>query len=320
MQTPSEPLRNADCGLRNEPDSPRRSVFSNFRSEISGRAETGQSVWTIQSAEGSGQSAIANPQSATDEAVARSFLYRFLAQAYEYPGETGWGWLCQSSVQGACRAAVEVFGDRTSLRTQAALLLPLLEHSQLESFTCDYIAVFGHAARGSCPLNEIEYGDLKADPLYQPHRLADLAAFYSAFGLEMTADAPERQDHLSIELEFMSVLAAKEAYALDQSLGAEPLNLCRAAQKQFLREHLGRWTPAFARRLVRTVGDGALGALAQFTQAFIELDCRRSGVSPGSDELCLRPVDTNAESLCGSCGLGTVFPGAIPAERDGQVE
>ena len=62
-------------------------------------------------------------------------------------------------------------------------------------------------------MNEIEYGDAQADPLFQPHRLADLAAFYRAFGLELAADAAERQDHLCIELEFMSVLAAKEGYA-----------------------------------------------------------------------------------------------------------
>jgi hypothetical protein len=91
-----------------------------------------------------------------------------------------------------------------------------------------------HAARGRCPLNEIEYGDIKADPLFQPHRLADLAAFYRAFGLEVAEDADERHDHICLELEFMCVLAAKEAYALEHQLDAEVLTLCRDAQKRFL--------------------------------------------------------------------------------------
>jgi hypothetical protein len=174
-----------------------------------------------------------------------------------------------------------------------------------------YVAAFGHAARGSVPMNEIEYGDIKADPLFQPHRLADLGAFYGAFGLEMTPDAAERQDHISIELEFMSVLAAKETYALEHQLDDEQAAVCREAQKKFLREHLGRWTPAFTRRLARMAGDTALGALADFTRAFITADCGRFGVTSGSEDLLLRPIDESSETLCGSCGLTNLPPGAI---------
>jgi TorA maturation chaperone TorD len=160
-------------------------------------------------------------------------------------------------------------------------------------------------------MNEIEYGDIKADPLFQPHRLADLGAFYAAFGLEMTLDAAQRQDHISIELEFMSVLAAKEAYALENQLDEEQLVLCQDAQKKFLREHLGRWTPAFTRRLARMAGDGALGALANFTREFIAHDCARFGVAPGSEDLLLRPIDEASETLCASCGVANLPPAAF---------
>jgi hypothetical protein len=135
-----------------------------------------------------------------------------------------------------------------------------LQPAGFDSFLNAYLAAFGHAARGSCPLNEIEYGDIKADPLFQPHRLADLAAFYRAFGLEVTEDAGERHDHICLELEFMCVLAAKEAYAHEHQLDADQLAQCRDAQKKFLREHLGRWTPAFARRLAAATNDPALRA------------------------------------------------------------
>jgi TorA maturation chaperone TorD len=128
---------------------------------------------------------------------------------------------------------------------QRRSLINALQPAAFESFLNAYLAAFGHAARGSCPLNEIEYGDIKADPLFQPHRLADLAAFYRAFGLEVAEDAGERQDHICLELEFMCVLAAKEAYAHEHQLDSDQLAQCRDAQKKFLREHLGRWTPAF---------------------------------------------------------------------------
>jgi DMSO reductase family type II enzyme chaperone len=194
----------------------------------------------------------------------------------------------------------------------AAALQSQLKPEAFDSFLTEYLAAFGHAARGRCPLNEIEYGDIKADPLFQPHRLADLAAFYRAFGLEVAADADERHDHICLELEFMCVLAAKEAYALEQQLDPEELSICRDAQKRFLREHLGRWTPAFARRLARTAGDTPLGALANFTRSFVEAECARYGISPGSEDLLLRPVDEAAESMCNSCGVPQTPPGAVP--------
>src|SRR5262249_13690309 len=138
--------------------------------------------------------------------------------------------------------------------------------------------------------------------------------FYHAFGLEVSADAGERQDHICLELEFMSVLTAKEAYALEIQLDDEQLWLCRDAQKKFLREKLGRWIPAFARRLARMNGsETPLGLLANFTLAFISAECERFEVALGGEDLLLRPVDSVADSLCASCGLGAPFPGALQA-------
>ena len=113
-------------------------------------------------------------------------------------------------------------------------------------------------------------------------------------------------------MEFLCVLAAKEAYALEHQLDPEELLICRNAQKRFLREHLARWTPAFARRLARMAGDTPLGALASFTRCFVEAECARYGIAPGSEDLLLRPVDEAAESMCNSCGITHLPPGAMP--------
>ncbi len=268
-------------------------------------------------------------QSSIDLAVARSFVHRFLAKAYEDPTPEGWQWLCDARTQASLRAAWDVVQRRTGVAPVSNFselsnseqiskdgdrrdACPTFSPDAFDSFHSAYLAAFGHAARGQCPLNEIEYGDLKADPLFQPHRLADLAAFYCAFGLEVAADADERQDHICLELEFLCVLAAKEAYALENQLDAEELALCRDAQKKFLREHLGRWTPAFARRLASTTPDPALRALAEFTRVFIELECARFAVNPGGEDLLLRPVDEAAETMCASCGIPNLPPGALP--------
>jgi TorA maturation chaperone TorD len=113
-----------------------------------------------------------------------------------------------------------------------------------------------------------------------------------------------------MQLEFMSFLTAKEAYGREHQMDHETIALCRDAQKKFLREHLGRWSPAFARRLARVATDPALAAVAEFTRRFISAECAQFQLLAGSEDLLLRPVDEAAESLCASCGLKDGPPGA----------
>jgi DMSO reductase family type II enzyme chaperone len=340
MPTPSEPTRPADCAIGNEaravspeewaarPRQPARSVFGNFRpheqrplpATVGKPVEPGnQTAAGLPGGAGStrADSAIASGgglQAAIDLAPARCFLYRFLAKAYEDPTQAGWQSLCAQEFQKSFRAAILVIGAAVPGFIETARLWQAqLYPDGFEAFFNACLAAFGHAARGRCPLNEIEYGDIKADPLFQPHRLADLAAFYRAFGLEMGDDADERPDHICVELEFMCVLAAKEAYALEHQFDPEDLAVCRDAQKKFLRLHLGRWTPAFTRHLARMAGESSLGTLANLTRSFVEGECARFGTVPGSEDLLLRPVDEAAESLCTSCGLTQLPPGAQPA-------
>jgi DMSO reductase family type II enzyme chaperone len=323
-------------------DTPKRSVFVNYRADdscSSGREPAPSDQSRLTSAATGDQATL---QIAIDLAIARSFLHRFLAKAFEDPTPEGWAWLCDANTQESLGFAWNVASARStgfqpavsptssrqgvnevkSLENSEHLRIGNPRYSRLEvcatftaaaqdSFLDAYIATFGHAARGGCPLNEIEYGDIKADPLFQPHRLADLAAFYRAFGLEVAESAGERHDHICLELEFMCVLAAKEAYALEHQLDTDQLAQCRDAQKNFLREHLGRWTPAFTRRLAGTTSEPTLVALSELTRAFVETECAHFGVKPGSEDLLLRPVDEAAESMCASCGLTQLPPGAL---------
>jgi hypothetical protein len=326
MPTPSDPALRGEWAART--DTAKRSVFGNYHAEER-RAPSRQDDATNKSHHA--ETVLGAPlQSAIDLAIARSFIHRFLAKAYEDPTPESWHWLCALATQGSLHAAWAVVQRRagvtavpnfSELNTSEQLskdgggrnICPVFLPGAFDAFLNACLAAFGHAARGSCPMNEIEYGDIKADPLFQPHRLADLAAFYRAFGLEVTAAAGERQDHLCLELEFMCVLAAKEAYALEHQLATDQLAQCRDAQKKFLREHLGRWTPAFTRRLTAATNDPALRALAEFTRAFVESECVRFGVNPGSEELSLRPVDEAADRMCDSCGIANLPPGALAA-------
>ena len=309
MPTQFEPAPRGEWAART--DTAKRSVFGNYRANelsSSGRESAPSSQSRLTSAATSDGSTL---QASIDLAVARSFVHRFLAKAYEDPMPETWRWLTQGQTINSLRAANAFVGQ--SLLASAESLIAALQPDAYDLFLNACLAAFGHAARGSCPLNEIEYGDIKADPLFQPHRLADLAAFYRAFGLEVTEDAGERQDHICLELEFMCVLAAKEAYAVEHQFDSDQLAQCRDAQKKFLREHLGRWTPAFARRLTAATSEPALRTLAEFTRAFVESECARFGVKPGSEELSLRPVDETADRACDSCGINNLPPGALAA-------
>ena len=301
MPTPSKAPHAGEWTART--DVPKRSVFKNY----SGAAGSSSEAQAAPGRPGASPHATAPLQGSIDLAVARAFIHRYLAKAYEDPTEDGWRWLCDPGIRESLRSAWAL-----AVPAQGAQTLPLAAAApgEFSSFLNAYLAAFGHAARGACPLNEIEYGDVKADPLFQAHRLADLAAFYRAFGLELSADAGERHDHLCLQLEFMCVLAAKEAYALEYQLDSEQLAQCRDAEKKFLREHLGRWTPAFGRRLAAATDEPALHSLAEATGAFIMAECARFGVQAGSEDLLLRPVDEAADSLCNSCGLNNLPPGA----------
>ena len=249
-------------------------------------------------------------QDAINSAMARGFIYRYLAMAFEYPSAEQWLWLTDTKVHGLLAGALSFAGGEAATTAATPAMLKAFTSENYRAHVEDYVALFGHAARGSCPVNEIEYGDLKADPLFQPHRLADLAAFYHAFGMDVGEDAKERQDHICIEFEFMSVLAVKEAFAFEHQLEDEQVASCRDAQKKFLREHLGRWVPAFCRRLARAASASSTEALAVMTRRFIVDECHRFDVVPGSEDLLLRPVD-ESESLCSSCGITSLPPGAL---------
>lgn len=281
----------------------RKSVFGNYSRQGSSPA----------AAEAHGEKEESTIPSTPALGLARSFIYRFLARVFEYPDAAGWDWMSSRETEQALESSVQVLNEGGTEKISLFGLeqaLQALHPDSYQPFLDSYIAAFGHAARGSCPLNEIEYGELKADPLFQPHRLADIAAFYRAHGLEVTADATERQDHICMELEFMSVLAAKEAYARHKGTEQNEVVICQETQKRFLREHLARWTPAFFRRVVRHCNGTPLAAFAELAHAFLLNDCARFGVPPGSQDLVLRAIDKSSESLCGSCGLHANLPGA----------
>jgi TorA maturation chaperone TorD len=181
--------------------------------------------------------------------------------------------------------------DGTALAPLAAALAAGPAPS-LDALRLAHARLFGHTARGAAPPYETEYGD---DSLFAPQReMSDLGAFFRAFGLRVDAGAHERPDHIGCECEFLLVLARKEARA--RALGDAPMEeATRDAARAFLRDHLGRWAPAFGASLARLDAGGFHGALGRLLAAFAAAECRRVGVTAGPAFLRLRstaPDDT----------------------------
>ena len=172
----------------------------------------------------------------------------------------------------------------------------------------EYERVFGLMLAKKCPPYETEYCP-QTFSVYRSQAMADIAGFYRAFGVGPSDDLPERPDHLSLELEFVAFLIAKDRCAAD----AERREVCRGAQRRFVREHLCWWAPAFARAL-QSQCDRVLGgpgsrsefypALARALAALVAAERAILGVEAPTDLVAPAPVAPPEEMSCHDCALG----------------
>ena len=78
--------------------------------------------------------------------------------------------------------------------------------------------------------------------------LADIAAFHKAFSYSPEKPPAEVPDHVAAQLDFLSYMAVKVAFAIE---AGEPENvkISDQAYSKFLKEHLYTWVGAFRERL-----------------------------------------------------------------------
>lgn len=132
--------------------------------------------------------------------------------------------------------------------------------------------------------------------------LADISGFYRAFGFKAGGEIHERPDHIAVELEFMHVLALKEAYALQNGV-TEHVEVCREAQGKFLADHLGKWIHLFAKSLEHQ-GLQPYTRIAALAVEVVQQDARRLRVNLeplGSEKL--QPTPFDPDFSCASCAF-----------------
>lgn len=188
---------------------------------------------------------------AWDPPLARSALYETLSLAFLYP-EAGGSALIRQKAQSTAKAARDLgWGELASACDELASTLDgVSDETMLEQ----YIDIFGHGVSKDCPQYEGEYDETHI--FMKTQNMADLASFYSAFGVAVNPELRDRLDHISVELEFMHLLATKEAYANLHGHGEDKVHLCQNAQESFLQLHLSTWMKSFIKRMRKKAGQG----------------------------------------------------------------
>jgi TorA maturation chaperone TorD len=170
------------------------------------------------------------------------------------------------------------------------------DNDALSALQSEYIDLFDKGAN-SVPLYETEYGRHRA--MVKGHELADLSAFYKAFGLELGSDdkIKEMLDHISIELEFYGLLLLKEE-ALVEKNDAEGIFVVQEARRKFLKDHLGRFANEIAKNPKVATSSYYLSALT-WCGELVASECRALDVEaiPAS----WLPMESEGDSMC--CGI-----------------
>jgi putative dimethyl sulfoxide reductase chaperone len=231
-----------------------------------------------------------------ENAIRRAQVYGFLAEALLYPREN---WTEDINLVGEI---VRALGWIDVTVTVTAVSLPTLQGAYRKTF----------GAAGSLAY-ETEYG--LPHEYRQSQEMADIAGFYRAFGFNLGGPVRERPDHVAVELEFMHVLALKEAYAIETG-NAENAEICIDAEIKFLQDHLGRWINLFAQSVVHNAPESLYAELAQFASVFVKTDADRLGISLDQPQLShVQHTPFDPDFSCATCEVaGMGDQGFIRAE------
>lgn len=187
-----------------------------------------------------------------------------------------------------------------------------------------YRTIFGFVVARDCPPYETEFCHWN-DPTYRAHQMADVSAFYRAFGLQPDEARPDRVDHVSTEIDFVAhllqrlvvLMPSEEAPRTSET--DDRRRLVSDALNAFLKDHLCWWVPTFAGTLERRIdailhegvfpGDLpawlAIRDVARFLRAWVAFERVVAGVQPVrqiiSPQVAPLPPQDEEESTCGEC-------------------
>jgi TorA maturation chaperone TorD len=216
--------------------------------------------------------------------AACQLAYGFLARAfYEEPESTFIGFLFDEDLFADWPLDPTAHFSQTGLDLLCGFGEGWKE-SKLADLKWDYRRLFvGPGQLEAYPWESVHLG--KDHILFDEQTIA-VRQLYRQFGLQASRQRREPEDHIGLELAFMTHLCSQGLVAIeqvDQAALADHLN----TQHDFLRDHLLRWAPAFAQAVIqhadtdyyRGVAYLLLGTLGTAARLFdLELEIRESTV------------------------------------------
>jgi DMSO reductase family type II enzyme chaperone len=210
----------------------------------------------------------------TEALLARAALWRVLARGFAYPEDGHARALAKDFARLRDSDGAREFSPR--LHRHIARAARAWRAAGDGACAAEYMRLF--LGSGPVSLHETAYGDGRRIA-GRPAELADIAGFYSAFGFAVSAAAPDLPDHLCAEIEFASLLLLKQAYARTQPNPAHAA-LTRAAAREFLAQHLGRWAGALAAAIAANRAAAPYAELAALLTETVTVECRRARAAP----------------------------------------
>ncbi|MEN8183792.1 MAG: molecular chaperone TorD family protein [Myxococcota bacterium] len=207
----------------------------------------------------------------------RARVYRALAQLFRRPDADSVQEARERNLPELCEALGRLT-ESSDLVGEAEALRDSFAAADVERLRAGHHTAFDESSSARCAPTEMDQlGGAPQLELTRTFEMADVAGFYSAFGVEVEASG-ERSDHITAELEFMHLLAVKEWVALQEEGEGEHAEICRNASRAFLRDHLARWAPRLGECLEAAGGDPVYRTAGRLLGGFVAFDAERLDV------------------------------------------
>ncbi len=99
----------------------------------------------------------------------------------------------------------------------------------------------------------------------------EVKKFVESLGLKYKEADTSIPDHISVELEMMQKVIAKEWQAWNKNGGKEALYFLKI-EKMFIEDHLIKWIPQFCDKVISEAEQSFYRELAKITKSFIEFE------------------------------------------------
>ena len=143
-----------------------------------------------------------------------------------------------------------------------------LESVQLE-LAVEYAGLFLGVWR--VPSHPSESSYLTEGRLVMQKPRDDVLKIYRSMGLDKAGNFVEPEDHIALELQFMTYLCEKTSTVLKDGNFLEAKE-CLRVQRDFLSEYLDKWVPKLAADILKSARGEFYKAVAKITKGYVAMD------------------------------------------------